>query len=369
LQIFKIQASFSPDDPNGLTDDAFYQFWFAALERIQQFKEKELAQRKTRLNKFNMAHRKTLPVFRKMLRNKLSPEVAAQKVKLLVPDEGLLREIFDVWQKSCKTTPEQVAKSKEDIARREVELAKSGRLLKARESFQQILEMLAKEVEEDSAEGAEALADIAFQATCFLQIGEKKKPELFRHAARATQFWSVIANNETDWQKEALQRVGALELGEGLPEFRVRFRKARGTDANLPARLWAKAAVRTIEETQLRILSFGSIIRDFGSHQALADFCMETGWQIGEQPEWVHEVSRLKKFSRESLPSWKLAVRKLIREQMPDFQMRPEWSNQRNTAAASGRETPGEIKNAILDDITSALERLVPDSDLPKSDC
>jgi hypothetical protein len=64
-----------------------------------------------------------------------------------------------------------------------------------------------------------------------------------------------------------------------------------------------------------------------------------------------------------------LAVRKLIREQMPDFQMRPEWSNQRNTAAASGRETPGEIKNAILDDITSALERLVPDSDLPKSDC
>ena len=149
LQIVKIHASFSPDDPNGLTDDSFYQFWFAALERIQQFKEKELAQRKTRLNKFNMAHRKTLPVFRKMLRNKLSPEVAAQKVKLLVPDEGLLREVFDVWQKSCKTTPQQIAKNKEDIARREVELAKSGRLLKARESFQQILEMLAKEVEED----------------------------------------------------------------------------------------------------------------------------------------------------------------------------------------------------------------------------
>ena len=208
--------------------------------------------------------------------------------------------------------------------------------MKARESFQQILEMLAKEVEEDSAESAEALADIAFQATCFLQIGEKKKPELFRHAARATQFWSVIANDETDWQKEALQRVGALELGEGLQSSEFVFGR-HAAPMPICLRGWAKAAVRTIEETQLRILSFGLIIRDFGSHQALADFCMETGWQIGEQPEWVHEVSGLKKFSRESLPSWKLAVRKLIREQMPDFQMRPEWSNQRNTAAASGR--------------------------------
>ena len=59
----------------------------------------------------------------------------------------------------------------------------------------------------------------------------------------------------------------------------------------------------------------------------------------------------------------------MIREQMSDFHARPEWSTQRNTAVVSGRKAPGEIKNAILDDITSALERLVPDSDLPKPAC
>ena len=228
---------------------------------------------------------------------------------------------------------------------------------------------LKESVEEGSAEGAEALAEIAFQAVWFLQIGEQKKPELFRRAARATQFWPVMADHEPGWEKEALQRVSALELGADLKIYEVHFRKARGTDANLPARRWAKAAVRTIEATRLRLLSFGALIREFGSNQALADFCMVTGWQIGEQPEWVRKIAGLKRFSRESLPDWKLAVRKMIREQMSDFHARPEWSTQRNTAVVSGRKAPGEIKNAILDDITSALERLVPDSDLPKPAC
>ena len=215
---------------------------------------------------------------------------------------------------------------------------KNQRVLKARGSFSEILTVLNEAVEEGSVEGAEALAEIASYAAWSLQIEEQKKPELFRRVARATQLWPVMARHEPGWEKEALQRVSALELGADLQIYEVRFRKARGTDTNLPARRWAKAAVRTIEATRLRLLGFGAVVREFGSHQALADFCMETGWQIGEQPEWMADVVKLPAFSKESLPSWKLAIRKMIREQMPDFHTRPEWNSQRNTAVANGRK-------------------------------
>ena len=368
-RIFNFHARFTPEGPDDSETDVFLRFFFAALDRTQKRKEKQLAIRKKQFAKLMTARRKTWPVIRKVLHNEISPQAGAEKFKRLVPDKKLLREIFEGWEKATKTTPEQAAKEKEDIARQEVELAKDTKLLKAQESFYKILKMLSEAIEEGSAESAEALADVAFQATCFLQIGEKKKPELFRQIARKTRCWAVMASDEAGWEKEAVQRVGVLELGADLESLKVRFRKARGADANLPARLWAKAAVRTIEQTQFRILSFGQVLRDFGSHQALADFCLENGWKIGKQPEWVHDASGLKKFSSESLPSWKLVVRKLIREQMPGFHTRPEWKTQYNTAVANGRATPGEIQNAILDDITSALSRLVPDSIMPKSTC
>ncbi len=57
----------------------------------------------------------------------------------------------------------------------------------------------------------------------------------------------------------------------------------------------------------------------------------------------------------------------MIREQKPDFHTSPEWENQRNTARHRGRDTRGEIQNAILDDIVSALRRIAPSAKLPKS--
>jgi hypothetical protein len=45
---------------------------------------------------------------------------------------------------------------------------------------------------------------------------------------------------------------------------------------------------------------------------------------------------------------------------MPDFHTQPEWANQRRTAVANERDSVGEIQNAILDDIVSALARLAP---------
>ena len=57
----------------------------------------------------------------------------------------------------------------------------------------------------------------------------------------------------------------------------------------------------------------------------------------------------------------------LIREQVPDFHKAPVWESQRNTARRNCRDTRGEIQNAILDDIVSALRRLAPAAKVPKS--
>ncbi|MDR3459989.1 MAG: hypothetical protein P4N60_21390 [Verrucomicrobiae bacterium] len=339
------------------------------MDCAQKLRRKALAKKASDLTKLQDARKKTAPVMQRFFNNELSPEAAGEKFKQLIPDEKLRRLTFDFWQKVFKAKPERITKDTKNITRKEIELEKQSQFLKMQQSFQSTLNTLTASIEKDDVEAAKALAKLAFQATFCLENVEKKKPELFCNIAKATQFWPVLAKDEPNWEKETAQRVKNLNLGAEARMFKTAFRNARGTEANLPARRWAKAAVRTIEETVLRILSYGAVIRDFESPGKLADFCIETGWQIGGQPAWVRDVIGLKKFSQGSLSAWKSVVRKMIREQMPDFHTRAEWSNQRNTAVASGRTTPGEIQNAILDDITSALGRLVPDLEMPKLPC
>ncbi len=132
-----------------------------------------------------------------------------------------------------------------------------------------------------------------------------------------------MASDKPGWEKDALKHVTDLGLGADMQAYGVWFRQARGTDVNLPAWPGAKAAVRTIEATRLRLLSFGAVLKEFGSPQALADFCMDSGWEIGEQVKWVAEVVKLPAFAEESLPVWRSAIRKMIREQLPDFHTHP----------------------------------------------
>ena len=87
---------------------------------------------------------------------------------------------------------------------------------------------------------------------------------------------------------------------------------------------------------------------------------MDRGWDLSEYPSWVFDAMALKPFSADSFDEWKAVVRQIIREQVADFHLLPEWATQRMTGEASGRGTPGEIPNAILDDIVSALKRLIP---------
>jgi hypothetical protein len=55
----------------------------------------------------------------------------------------------------------------------------------------------------------------------------------------------------------------------------------------------------------------------------------------------------------------------MIREQMPDFDSREEWENQRYAASAKGSKAIGVLQNRILDDICDALDPIAPNPDGP----
>jgi len=171
-----------------------------------------------------------------------------------------------------------------------------------------------------------------------------------------------MAKDKPGWEKDAAEHVAKLGLGEGLRVFRSPLRKVRGSDVNLPARRWAKAAVTTIDETRWRIHFIVYLLKELGGSEAWADFSIRNGWDLLNQPEWVASAIKLEPFSMKSVQDWKLVVRQIIREQVPNFHDLPEWTTQRHSAEASGRDTIGEIQNAILDDIVSALQRLAPES-------
>jgi hypothetical protein len=345
------------------------EFWLAADERLRQLKKKRLSQDKARFAQFQAARSKVHPIMRRALRNEISVEDAAKRIRRLVPGEELRHEIFNFWEKASRTTPQQLEKEKDEIKWEELAIAKSERLLKAAKSINTGLTTLFEMGIAGDAKAANDLVEAAIDAAGFLYFLEKKCPQVIEPLARTNLQWPVLANDEPGWEKEAARRVSSLKLGMDMLMYKVRFREARGADTNLPARLWAKAAVRTIEESRCRRLFFGLLLRKSGSACELADFCIENGWNHGTSPDWLNDAVKLKSFSSETLPEWKRVVRKMIRQQIPDFHLRPEWATQRNSASARGRDTTGEIQNAILDDIGSALERIAPAKEMPKSVC
>lgn len=175
--------------------------------------------------------------------------------------------------------------------------------------------------------------------------------------------WPVIGREEAGWEKFAVDQISELGLGKGAPKFKSPLRKVRGSDVHLPARRWARAAVRAIDETRWKAPFFFHMVNKLGGSGEWASFSIKRGWDFADFPSWVPSATKLEPLSEKTFDSWKVVVREIIREQVTDFHLLPEWATQRLTAEANGRGTPGEIQNAILDDIISALKRLVPEAE------
>jgi hypothetical protein len=340
----------------------FHDFCLQAQNHLQKERGKELARKEEKLRELQKADRLVGPLIWDALANRASVEETASAVRKLNLRQETKEELFKVFKNAISAKPKDVAKSEEYIGRMEIKLACRDKLIKAIDGINKGLFDLSEAVRAGDAYAAQGLAETAIYASRLLGSFEAIKPKLIRKVAKWKLVWPVLATGDNGWEKKAVRRIAELSVGNALDPLKARFRAARGCDENLPARRWAKAAVRTIEETRVRFLRVGFIMRDLGSSGALADFCMKNGWGMCLTPKWTRNVGTLGEFTKASEGKWASVIREMVREQIPDFHSRPEWQNQRNAAKASGRDTKGLIQNRILDDICDALESIAPNS-------
>jgi hypothetical protein len=195
---------------------------------------------------------------------------------------------------------------------------------------------------------ASFLVQLATHLSFRIDALEKQQPKVMREIARKQNVWPVLANTQPGWEKGVQTRLTELELGKAIQHIDLPFRKAGGCDENYPARRWAKAAVHCVNQTRI-------YQRELASRKDSGDKNLGQGtWKRGVEPAWVSETKDLPDYSNQSRPKWADVIRKMIREELPEFHLRIEWKKARS------RNTKGEIQNAILDDIIAALKTITP---------
>lgn len=311
-----------------------------------------------KLEDFNEAVEQVVPLIREFFQGERPPEAIGAEIRRLVPSESMRDEILKWMGELIDRDPEDAERERDELKEAERRLEADGHRLKCSRKITNALEQLHQALDTDP-EAAGALVDAAIAATAILAIAAKARPELFQNVAAGKGMWPVLAKDEPGWEAKAQETITNLKLGERLSGLKTQLRNAQGVDATRPARVWAKAAVATIDHSRWRLQYIHHVIQELGGNEGWADFAVGHGWDLGTMPEWLKGVTSLKPLSMETLKEWKQVVRAMIREQMPDFHERPEWANQRLSAEARGRGTVGVIQNAILDDITSALGTLM----------
>lgn len=203
---------------------------------------------------------------------------------------------------------------------------------------------------------AQILVNWAVGACLMVAALVGRRPQIMREIARKQNLWPVVGSTKPRWETEVLEQLTGLGLGEDIQQIDLRFRKTTGVDVNFASRQWAKAAVECVNAT--RILQRRLASRQKRDRDSLRQGC----WRCAEAPPWALKAKDLPDFSRdkEVLRQWAEVIRELIREQIPDFQLRPEWKNRVRSCEARGRGSKGEVQNAILDNIVSALRTVAP---------
>jgi hypothetical protein len=355
-RLIRLDAPFNVEESNRDDLKEFSEFSLAVFEADTEISAAELAQRKARFRKFKAVERVVSPIVRDVFADKISPADAAEQVRKLKLDDALLRELFDNYSKATTTTDGQRKEAREELRKTGKDIQRRAKLLEASRQASEALEILTRTALAGDTDAARDLAKHAIAAVGFLDMLRQKCPEAVRAIARQEFNWPVLLDADGNWKNSLPQNFGDLGLGSETWSLRCKFREARGADENHPSRVWAKCAVRAIEETRLRccIFRFKDAVKKVVVEQRR--------WGLGPIPDWVTKAMGLPPFSNEpdALKHWASLIRFMIREQMPNFETHPHWKNQRNTARAAGRTTKGVIQNRILDDITDALKTIAP---------
>ncbi len=335
----------------------FWDIWCKARDLQISKGWREVRARERKLHE----QRAWIPKFVKVLRPYLDGEIdaytVARRIKKICRKPKLQRELLDFLAAANLTAP----RSEDGLAKERRDITHGEQLLRVRRQSTQSVNTLAEYAAAGEKDAIKGLVQIAQHAIESLMLAERMHPKAAREIAGGQSLWPLLASLDPNWERIAVKRVQGLELGKELAFLRTPFRAARGTDENYPARKWAKVAVRAIEETRRRYLTYGDLRAEF------EELIFKGEVSLALEPDWVERACRLPQFSEATARKWGNVIREMIREQVPDFHTRQEWENQRNTARHNRRGTRGEIQNAILDDIVSALRRIAPLATLPKS--
>jgi hypothetical protein len=356
--MFRIHGLFRPDVKSLQSFDPIHELWSEVQEHLDQEAERQLACEEKEWEELSEALDKLTPLVSSALQSEGETDAIREDASDLVPDKELRKKAYDWYVENLNRKPEEAEQRKAELETAKQNAAISQCRDKIHESLACLYEMIGNQ----TPGAAKALVDVATHASFYVSLATSAHPETMKEVAAMNTLWPTVAAEDPGWEKSALDEIANLELGKGVAKFKSSLRNVRGSDVNLPARRWAKAAVRTIDETRWRAPLFFHFVNKLGGSMQWASFSINRGWDIEDYPSWAISATRLEPFSLQTYDSWKAVVRDIIREQVPDFHLRPEWATQRATAAANGRDTPGEIQNAILDDIVSSLKRLAPEA-------
>lgn len=356
----KIHAAFQPDGTTLKDVELLMELWSEVQDHLILADERELVREEKEWSELKQAIEKLSPLFESVLKGDRAASAASVDASELVPEKALRKKVFDWYTEILSRKPEETEQADAELKVARAELNVRSRIQDHKSSITRGIESLCKSVETDGLAAAEVLLEVATYATFHLMLATRTHPEIMKEVAAMNSMWPVIAKEEPGWEKIATDQVIKLELGKGLTRFKTPLRRVRGSDIHLPARRWAKAAVHAIDETRWKAPFFLHMVKKLGGSDEWAAFSVMHGWDLADYPSWVSSATKLEPLSVNTFDSWKAVIREIIREQVADFHLLPEWATQRMTAEANGRNTPGQIQNAILDDIVSALKRLVP---------
>lgn len=358
-RLIELHGVFDPESDARDNLDSLRDVWFEARAEIDKDRERSLKRRKREWKQLQDAITKLTPLIQSVLEGKGPPLGDSTEAEKLVPSKELRRKVVDWYADLIMRSTEDPDPNAPSIEEQEEACARADRALKCTRNASNALSELSDIAAEDF-EAANALWELAEFTTGLVLILAKKHPDRFRKVAATKGMMPVLAKHDEAWVEDAQERIALLKLGSALPKILTPLRQAQGADETRASRRWAQAAVAAIDETRWRVQFFNALVKELGGRDAWGAFAVKNGWDRAALPSWGSDAVRLPPLSSESAEAWKKVIRSLVREQMPDFHTLPEWENQRLRCAASGRNTPGVIRNAILDDIVRAFGPLVP---------
>ena len=355
-----LHGTFDPEGDSSGGRGALMNLWIETQEQITKNRHREMEREEKEWEQLSKAIDKLTPLITEVLRGEREASAVAGNVGELVPELELRKKVFDWYSEIFNRKPEDVERQRTELHSAKQAQETRTKLQRSKRTILNAFVRLSEAVEADEPGAAEALLDAANTASGIFSISFRRHPERFKMAAESNGFWPVLADTKPGWEKKAVDEISSLEIGKNLSKFTTRLRTLRGSDIHLPARRWAKAAVSAIDETRWRLPFFVHMVNQLGGTNEWAEFAVNRGWNIVAYPSWISSAMKLKPFSALTYDDWKTVVREIIRDQVPNFHLLPEWATQRATAEANGRNSPGEIQNAILDDIVSVLKRFAP---------